>query len=229
MNTLAMLQSRSGRVTRIGYDFTIDLHKPVQRGDVDCCIQAAEMGFSPLGASADYFGDALGVDRCTLNDLVAWVQESDQVSLIGVPPRNPGSPLRGLVLAAGQNTTCYRQFGASVYGKPYRDFFYNIAYESIAYAAKTLGARKLCMSHLSLSGRFNGTMATCIAEALAHFCDDEANPHIESFMFFGCCIDVEHLAAIEQLNPEGERTRHRPARTWTTNVAGYEAVSVDWR
>ena len=229
MNTLSILQSRSGRTTRFGYDFESGLHDLVQRGDVDCSIQSAEMGFSPLGASRDFLGDALGVYHRTLNMLANSVQRSDQVSLIGVPARNPTSAFRGLVLAAGQSARSYQQFGAVVYGQPYRDFFYNVAYESIAYAAKTLGARKLCMSHLSISGRFNGTMATCIAEALAHYCDDDANPPIESFMFFGCCITGDHLHAIEQLNKEGEQTQHRPIRTWTSAVDGYEVLNLDWR
>ena len=85
MNTLSILQSRSGRTTRFGYDFESGLHDLVQRGDVDCSIQSAEMGFSPLGASRDFLGDALGVYHRTLNMLANSVQRSDQVSLIGVP------------------------------------------------------------------------------------------------------------------------------------------------
>lgn len=226
MHRLAELQSKQGTMTVLGYDFTSSLEEIVLRGDADCYIVSTEDGFSPLGAARRYISASLGIEESVIIKLANWNRfENDQVSLIGLPAQTKPSKLLGVVLAASETSKCYKQFAPAFHSKPYRDFYYNVAYECISYAVNTLGARKLCMSHLSGSGHFHVHIATCIAEALLHFCHNEKNPQIDSFMFVGCCIEVRHLEEIRRLNTDGNLTSHYDIRTWLTKMAGFEVVT----
>lgn len=230
MKKIAELRSRKGTTTWLGYDFESPMEEMVAAGHADCCIVSTEDGFSPLGNWKEYFAASLGTDTHTIGDLAGWNRfENDQISLIGLPNRNRDGSLKGVILAAGESALCYEQFAVPFYGRPYRDFYYNVAYESIAYASKVLGAQRIALSHLSSSNRFHQDIATCIAEALAHFCDEEHNPPIHSLIFVGCCIKPEHFSGIPQLNTEGDVTRHRTIRRSIAKRNGFDVVSFDWR
>jgi len=230
MQCIANLQSRQGTTTLIGHHFAASFEELAERGDVDCFIVSTEDGFSPLGANRDFFAADLGIDDGDIRKIADWNRfRNDEISLIGLPSRNPSGKLRGVVLAASETSSCYEQFAPAFHSMPYRDFYYNVAYESISYAAKTLGARKIAISHLSGSGHFHEDIATCIAEALAHFCDIAENPKIDSFLFVGCCIDEDHLSGIRRLNREGEITRHKDIHTRKSERNGFEVISLDWR
>jgi hypothetical protein len=114
------------------------------------------------------------------------------------------------------------------FGLPYRDFYYNVTYEAIAYASQNWGAHRIAISHLSGCGSFHEDIATCNAEALAHYCD-AAEGAIDSFIFLGDCdIDLEHLAGIHRLNAEARTGRHRPISTEVERRDGYDLVHLDW-
>lgn len=214
----------------VGYDFASSLEELVRRGDADSFIVSTEDGFSPLGAARRFISSSLGIDESTIKKLANWNRfENDEVSLIGLSRKDHSSKLLGVVLAASETSRCYEQFAPAFHSRPYRDFYYNVAYESISFAANILGARKICMSHLSGSGHFHEDIATCIGEALGHFCDNNKNAQIDSFMFVGCCINVSHLMGIQRLNNEGSVTIHHDIRTWITKKDGFEIVNLDWR
>ena len=228
MNKLAELRSRNGKSTYLGYDFTSSLEELVQQGLIDSCIHSTEDGFSPLGATRQFISNELGIAEEEIRELADWNRfENDEISLIGLPNQGPAGNLKGVVLAASETSKCYRQFAPAYYSKPYRDFYYNVAYESINYCVKTLGATKLAMFHLSGSGHFHEDIATCVAEALAHFCDVAGNTSISSFLFVGCCIEQNHLAGIQRLNVEGNVTRHRKILPRTSLRNGFEVISFD--
>ena len=153
--------------------------------------------------------------------------ENSRVSLVVLASRRRGSYLRGVILVASETSECYKQFAAPLYGRPYRDFYYNITYETIAYSSSQWAAHHLAISHLSGSGRFHEDIATCNAEALAHFCDAHPNV-IDSFMFLGCCIAPEHLSGISRLNAEGQTGAHRAIATEVVNRDGHVLVHLKW-
>jgi hypothetical protein len=230
MHRLAELQSKRGTTTLVGYDFASSFEDLVMRGDADSFIVSTEDGFSPLGMARKFFAETLGIDQSAIRKIADWNRfENNEVSLIELSSGIPSSKLRGVILAAGETSRCYEQFSQPRYGKPYRDFYYNVAYESISHAANAFGARKIAMSHLSGSGCFHEDIAICIAEALGHFCDNPAEPEIDSFMFVGCCVDVKHLSGIQRLNNEGRVTSHRGIRTWVTMKDGFKVINLDWR
>ena len=87
------------------------------------------------------------------------------------------------------------------------------------------------MSHLSSSGHFHQDIATCIAEALAHFCDRDKmdTAEIDSFLFVGYCISKVHLSGIQRLNREEDVTRHRDILVQKSTRNGFEVISIDWK
>jgi hypothetical protein len=228
MNKLAELRSKNGKSTYLGYDFTSSFEELVQQGLIDCCIHSTEDGFSPLGGTRKFISSELGIAEEVIGELADWNRfENEEISIIGLPNRKPEGNLKGVVLAASETSECYKQFAPAYHSKPYRDFYYNVAFESIHYCVKTLGATKLAMFHLSGNRHFHEDIATCVAEALAHFCDTEGNPNINSFIFVGCCIEPSHLLGIQRLNLEGNVTRHRKIIARKSEFNGFEVISFD--
>ena len=230
MNTLAELRSIKGTSTIVGYDFESSFEELVEADQVDSYIVATEDGFAPLGHWKEFFSKELGVHKNEIGKLAYWNRfENAEVSLIGLPNQGLTGKLNGVVLAASETSICYEQFATPFYGNPYRDFYYNVAYESISYAANILGAKKLAMSHLSASHHFHEDIASCVAEALAHFCDEPNTPQIDSFLFVGCCIEKAHLSGIHRLNKEGTVTRHQDIQINKSVKNGFEVISMDWK
>lgn len=197
-------------------------------GEVDAYIVATEDGFSPLGANIRFLSDDLGVPVAEIKRLADWNRfENPRVSLVALASRRSGGHLRGVILAASETSECYRQFAAPLYGRPYRDFYYNATYEAVTYASSQWRARHIAISHLSGSGRFHEDIATCNAEALSHYCNAHPNA-IDCFTFLGCCIAPQHLCGISRLNVEGQTGAHRAIATEVVNLEGHVLVHLNW-
>lgn len=224
---IATLRTASGASVPIGLDSGA-LEAAVLAGRVDAYIVAAEAGFSPLGVSTEFICKELWIQREELDRLAEWNQHrNNRVTLIALPSRNPASRLRGVVLAPGQTSACYEQFARPLYGMPYRDFFYNVTYEAVAWAAEEWRASNIALSHLSAGNNFHADIATCNAEAVAHFCDSHPNA-VSAFWFLGCCISPDHLKAIQRLNQESQSGKHRPIETQVVTYAGYHLMHIEW-
>ncbi len=197
-------------------------------GRVDAYIVATLAGFSPLGADLHFLSRDLGVPEDEIHQLAGGNHSTNAaVTLVAIRSRRSGSCLRGVILAPCETSSCYARFATPIYGRPYRDFYYNVTYEAIAYAAEKWGARSPAVSHLSASGNFREEIAICNAEALAHYCD--AHPHaIGSFTFLGCCISQEHLHGIRRLNEEGYTGVHWPISTKVEDHGTHELVHLEW-
>jgi len=195
----------------------------------DAYIVSSEDGFSPLGSNRSFLAAELCVPEGEISKLAAWNRFKNlRVTLVVLPSRRECSCLRGVILAPSQTSACYPPFAVHPTGRPYRDFYYNVTYEAIAYASRSWGAHHIAMSQLSGCINFHEDIATCNAEALAHYCDSSAND-IESFTFINDCdISLEHLAGIRRLNVEGEISQHRPISIETEHHEGYVLVHLDW-
>jgi hypothetical protein len=227
MKQIAKLYSNSGVALTLGYDFESSFQELVDKRQADCFILATEYGFSPLGLAGDVIAKELDLNAGNIVKIADWNRfENEKVSLIGISKRAYSNPsfLKGSVLAASETSISYQQFKSD--SKPSRDFFYNVTYEAIYYAVHTLKARKLTISHLSAAGNYHADIATCTAEALAHF-HDEFPGMIDSFMFVGCCINEAHLKGIKALNREGAVSRHRPIKVTAERKSIFDIISLD--
>ena len=133
MDVLAVLESSQG--VRTSVEFDDDAFRNLARaGRVDSFIVATEEGFSPLGGGLAFFSEDLGISGREIKHLADWNRfQNPKVSLVALRSRRAGSLLRGLVLAASESSESYKQFAVPRYGRPYRDFYYNVTYEAIAY------------------------------------------------------------------------------------------------
>ena len=226
----AELRSEAGTSTTLGYDFGTLFEGLAKRGEADVAIVSTEDGFSPLGGSSRFFEEDLGVSYAEeIRPLADWNRfENDCVTLIAIPTRNPEGYLRGLILAPGNNTESYKRYANSSYGRPHRTYYYNVTYEAIAFASASWGARKLAVSHLSECGDFHEDIATCQAEALAHFCDSNPLSAPQSLVFCGCCIRLNHLRGIDRLKTESGKTKHIPIRLEVEIKAEGTLLHLDW-
>lgn len=231
MQLFTTLQSNHERHTNIGYDFHVFFKGLAERGDADVAIVSTEEGFSPLGISRDFFEHDLGISyEREIKPLANWNHsDNERVTLVALASHKTGSLLRGIILAPCNNTRSYEPFVRSYDPRPNRDFYYNVSYEAIAYVCGEWGARKIAISHLSGSGQFHEDIATCHAEALAHYCDEHPNTAPDSFVFCGCCITPEHLQGIRRLNAEGQMTAHRLIRTATEGKGPAVLIHLDCR
>lgn len=228
MEPMAVLESRRGGRVSIFY-YPGEIKSLASQGKIDAYIVSTEDGFSPLGSNRRFLASELGVPENEITKLADWNRfENPRVSLVAIKSRRKDSLLRGVILAASESSTSYERFATPRYGRPYRDFYYNVTYEAIAYASKTWCAQHLAISHLSGCNTFHEDIATCNAEALAHYCDSSVNT-IESFTFLSDCdISLEHLAGISQLNIEGNTSLHHPILTETEQHEGHVLVHLDW-
>ena len=228
MALLVEMESQHGARTTVGLGED-GLKSLARAGRVDAFIVATEDGFSPLGSNLSFLSSDLGIPKQEIKRLADWNRfKNPRVSLIALQSRRDGSHLRGVILAASETSASYERFATPRFGRPYRDFYYNVTYEAIAYASKTWGAQNLALSHLSGSNTFHKDIATCNAEALAHYCDANPSADVKSFTFVECCIDQEHLSGIARLNAEAHTGRHRPILVEAEQHEGYVLVHLEW-
>ena len=218
---------------RIGHDFKTDFGTVVVRGKVDVSIVSTEEGFSPLGIQSGFLQEDLHIPyEPELRGIADWNhRNNEQVSLVCLPTRNPASQIKGVILAPCRRSLCYTQrYGVCLDERlpPHRSFFYNITYEAIAYAVEHWGARRLAITSLDGAGSFHPDVATCNAEALAHYLDEHPDCGLESLVFVCCGHDAKMLEGIQRLGAEEQTTRHRPIKTTIEPNQGYELVHLDF-
>lgn len=230
MELLATLQSNPGHRTTLGYDFPTLFDELAERGEADIAIVSTEEGFSPLGASRDFFERDLGISyEGEIKPLANWNRfENERTTLVALASRRTGSLLRGVILAPGEMSRCYEQLPSSMRcHRPCRDFYYNVTYEALAFACGQWNARRIAISHLSVSGHYHEDIATCHAEALAHYCDGHPESAPDSFVFCGCCITPGHLQGIRRLNRESQKSEHRSIQVTTESKGDATLIHLD--
>ena len=203
--------------------------KALAPGEIDAYVVSTETGFSPLGSNSRFISAELGIPVSEIATLADWNRfENPGVTLVALSSRRPGSDLRGVILAPAETSECYKKFATPRFGFPFRDFYYNVAFEAISHAAKSWGAKRMAFSHLSGCGSFHENIATCVAEALAHFCEDSGE-HMESMTFLGDGeVSTDHLAGIRRLNLEGDSSKHRAIGLEVERRDGATLVHLDW-
>ena len=179
MDLVTVLEARLGPRTTLFVD-NGDLEPSIRSGWVDAYIAPVWDRLSPLRANRDFLARAIGIPEDELDQLVRRnCVKSNGVTLVGVPSRNPASRLRGMVLCPSASSDCYRRFAKPFVAKPFRDFYYRVAYEAIAYAVEGLGAHRLA---LAPSIEFDEDIAASSAEALVSYCETNLGA-VESFTF----------------------------------------------
>jgi hypothetical protein len=217
----------------------------IEKNVIDSIIIDSEDGFSQLGQMREFVSLDLGIGQRNIvkhalggfsNDLERnlaslsdWLRaRTPEVTLLAIPSANKNGYLKGLILCPYDGCKSYLRFAQSVYAKPYRDFIYNVTYESIAYAYFTWGARKIGLTHLSRNkygGFYHSDSTTCQIEAVIHFCNEHKG--IESISFIDDEIGNTPLAILNQFSqkPVGS---HRPINKKILNFWDMDFVDLEW-
>lgn len=228
MAQLAIFESQHGQRTSIELELS-SVKRMAENSQLDAYIVSTEEGFSPLGSNCSFLSHDLGIPETEIRNLARWNRfKNPRVSLIAMQSRRTESLLRGVVLAASGSSVCYEQYAIHRYGRPYRDFYYNVTYESIAHVCEQWGARRLGISHLSGVGAFHEDIAICNVEALAHYCNSTPLANVESLTFLDCGSSIEHFRGVSRLSLEGFPGHHRPTSTELLHREGFQLIHLDW-
>lgn len=230
MELIATLASKNGGNTSIYY-YPGEVKSLAVEENVDTYIVSTEDGFSPLGSNRAFLSLDLGIPVEEIARLASWNRFiNPKVTLVALQSRRKGSRLRGVILAPSESSVCYKQFATPIHWRPYRDYFYNVAYEAISYVASNWGAQHIAVSNYFRGADAGDDIVTCNAEALAHFCDESDTPP-QAFTFIRDVggITREHLAGIERLNTEAKTGKHRPISTEIVPQEGHVLVHLEWQ
>lgn len=236
----------SGRDVVLHHAIDYRIETLVATGMIDAVIVDSEDGFSQLGKMRDFLSLELGISR---RNLVKWAMDgmpdslerniasladwnrarSPEITIVGVPSQREGGLLKGLILSPYDGSVCYRRFAMPGYGKPYRDFFYNVTYEAIAYAYLKLNARRIGVTHMSRSkygGYYEKDVTTCQIEAMIHFSNEYAG--VESFTFIDDRLGNQPLEVLSQFGKALAAGRHRKIQTEELRFWGFDFVDICW-
>jgi hypothetical protein len=242
-----LLRNRFGESIRISHIYSRSLEELVSAGLVDVLLIEPEDGFSLLGGARDYLSYELGLERRNLTEWVAggmkadfklnissfadWARFTDpDVTLICIPSLNLESSIKGLILLPYEGSRCYEQFAQPKYGKPYRDFFYNVTWEGMYFAYTVLGARKFAISHLSctkyLREGFRMDVTRSQIDALVHFCDEFRG--ISEIIFWDDFEGNYPIHALTYMRPEEFLGQHREIQRLYEHRMGVTFISLFW-
>ena len=202
----------SGRIeTEFRYQEDGDLKELIERGQVDALLSTAEGGIvGPMPTSL--LSDELGIPEGELYKWANRISEDRELTLVALRSRVASSRLKGVLLLPFERAESYQILVKPEHrGTPYRDFFYNVTYEAIAYASQHWGASRLALNHLYVCHQpFHVDIALCQCEALIHMVDESPSAVVRSMCFLGCA----HVQAktFEGFGPRlsGLERTHRP-------------------
>ena len=242
----AQLRGDSGALTELA--FCEDHHalpEAVDSGEIDAVIVGCETGFSEFGFYNEFLAKEVGVSYQFMRTQAEWNRhQNHRVSLLSFAGSG-NSGLRSLVLLPyggsqpGRGCLSYRRFESDL---PSRDFYYNVAYEAIRIACEHRQARRIWMMNPAAPWSFHRDIATCVCEALAHWCD--ASPeHAPTSVIFNVVgesgderaegMRKRDFSGVRALNAEGGSTRHRPISRQRDSVSDeqgnrVELTHLDW-
>lgn len=173
--------------TEFRYQEDGDLKSLIDRGHVDTLLSTAEGGL--VGpAPTSLLSSELGVSEAELYRWANKISEDREIQIVALRSRLTSSRLNGVLLIPFSRAESYRHLVKPEHrGTPYRDFFYNVTYEAIAYASQHWDASRLALNHLYACNKpFHVDVALCQCEALIHKVDESPSTVVRSLCFLGC-------------------------------------------
>ena len=215
----------------------------IQSRDIDCLIIECEDGFSQLGMMRSMLSNELAMAQRNLvkyvldgfpedlerniSSLADWCRSNSDVTFVAIPSNNSKGQLKGLILAPYDSCNCYKKFSVREFIKPYRDFMYNVSYETINYAHKHWGVKDIAITHLSrckISGEYDSDTTTCQLEAALHYTNE--NSGLNSLTFLDEHIGNTPISLLDRLIRTEPKTKHRPIKTSILNHIGVDFVNL---
>jgi hypothetical protein len=228
---LAKHQSSGGIETEFSYQEDGDLKKLIEGRYVDALLSTAEGGFGdPMPTSL--LSVELGIPEGELYKWASRISKDRELMLVALRSRIASSTLKGVLLIPFERAECYRALVKPEHrGTPYRDFFYNVTYEAIAYAHHTWGASRLALNQLYFCHKpFHVDIALCQCEALIHEVDESPSSVVRSMCFLGCPhVPAETFEGLGSRLMGLETTHHSIERKVVELKGGIgHAITLNW-
>ena len=235
------IRTRLGEDVVINYLQNCSINTLVEEGLIDTIIVDSEDGFSHLGMMRSFLSAELGLPErnivkfvmdgfsneleYNISSLADWNRSNPDITLIAIPAKRDDSRLRGIIISPYEGSHSYEKYATPKYGKPYRDYFYNVTYEAIAYAKNTWGAKKIGLMHLARM-RTHLDITTCQIEAICHFCDEHKG--IESFTFTDIAELNKPIEIAKNYNALKDRGTHRDIHLENEMKYGCDFIRIKW-
>jgi hypothetical protein len=178
----------------------------------DTLLLSSEGKETDVGIFREGVAEELGFAPETVTDWANRLHyEFETVSLACLKTKRPESHLKGIILVPGEQSVAFRRLVLPDPRQPYRDYYYNLAYESIHFASHEWRARNIALTHWSSNIDMHSNIVACIAEALGHCVDSipRQGQGISKFAFVGPRILGNIFYEIDQL-PGSANERHNP-------------------
>ena len=188
--------------------------------DIDALIIETNYGFNDLGLHANHIENLMGIDEDTLRSYADSLMNELLPTVDILPTQDKFSTLKAIALVSSPNCRSYKPF-ESKGARPNKDFFYNIAYESLAALSK-MGLKRIGIAGLTGSLRFidDHQYKNAIAEAVCHAAHDFPDLATIQIVSFGPIISygIEYFnkfteqAKLHKNIPKSEKEWHEIRR-----------------
>ncbi len=216
--------------TLIGYSGCFGLSALIASGHVDTLLTSTEGGLSPFPHGL--ISSELGIPKRELYRWAEQVSTSRAVTLIALVSRRSASRLKGTILMPYGTSECYKTLVAPEHrGLPCHDFYYNITFEAISWAARKWGSRRIATTHLSGCGQsFHSDIPLTQCEAILHGVHLPKPIALECLCFLGCGCFGDGVFDNFEGKLKTLNGRHRPiAVSVSEQEHGVSMLILDWR
>jgi hypothetical protein len=154
---------------QIAYEEGRLLKEVLLNGSIDGLIIEGVWGFNDLGGYGHVILDLLGTSEANIRDICSENQKLTTPTVVLVPSAVSGSTLKGITLVPTQNHKCYERWAQPHFGRPHRDFYYNVSYVALTSLIEK-GCTSIGIAGLtgSLAHYGDDDVGSCVAQAVAH-------------------------------------------------------------
>lgn len=213
----------------IYYDKDKLMQEIIESELADSLVFSNELGFSPLGNNIEKISEYLSIPIGEIAKLTNENRDHNLFpNLLGIKNRSSEHNLKGVVVASSENSLAYSRYANPQYGKPYRDFYYILTYESLLYADSILNARRIGLTHLTICDNYSVEVALSQIDAIRNYFNKYPNTNLERILFWGCCHEEYCFNKIHWLDDDDNPT-HREINKTFSKLGEVDLISIQLR
>ncbi len=204
----------------------LQLEHVLEAGCVDGLLIEGFWGFNDLGGYGRLIAKLLGTTEETIQRICSATQSSSIPTVAFIPSTLKHLALKGIALVPTQNHPCYERWATPIFGRPYRDFYYNVAYEGMYLLAKH-GCTSIGIAGLTASLAHYGhpDVGNCVAQAAAHIAIEFAELDRVTSTGYGPVIVKPSIYMNAHPDGIGE---HRLINTRSFSTNGVVHTQISW-
>ena len=214
-----------------GHSLTVEQGQPLAEslisGKIDGLIIEALWGFNDLGGYGRIICKLLGIEEARIREECVINLDRIDPTLILIKSTADQSTLKAVVLVPTQNGRSYQRWVEPMgHRRPYRDFYYNVSYESIKLLAD-LGCSNIGIAGItgSLAHYRHIDVGNSIADGIVHYA--LKNPHIRCVASIGDGPSI--VSAIKYYKAQPEMIEmHREIRLHKNHGNEITTIELNW-